>query len=206
MPLSDSEIKTLEAGPKRRDVGARNSLFLVVESVGRGRVKSLLGITRFPPGGGGRRVEVRIGPYGRGPGKWTLKTARAELERIRTWSRDKGRDPLSGPRGDTPSKTLQDGIDGFLDIKWSLKEFTLTNYRRQLQNQVNDGTESRLPIGTTVLLFGAKAWTVHVQPRGMGLPPLRTPPAIKGRHERLSLLQLLPATPQFYCLPISAFS
>ena len=37
-----------------------------------------------------------------------------------------------------PSKTLQDAIDGFLDSKRSLKEFTLTNYRRQLQNQVTD--------------------------------------------------------------------
>ena len=41
-----------------------------------------------------------------------------------------------GERG--PSKTLQDAIDGFLDSKQSLKEFTLTNYRRQLQNQVSD--------------------------------------------------------------------
>ena len=37
-----------------------------------------------------------------------------------------------------PSKTLQDAIDGFLDSKRSLKELTLTNYRRQLQNQVTD--------------------------------------------------------------------
>ena len=57
-------------------MSAGDSLFVVVESVGKGGGKSFLGITRFPPGGGGKRVEVRIGLYGRGAGKWTLKAAR----------------------------------------------------------------------------------------------------------------------------------
>ena len=39
-------------------------------------------------------------------------------------------------RGRWRERTLQDAIDGFLDSKRSLKEFTLTNYCRQLQNQV----------------------------------------------------------------------
>ena len=33
-----------------------------------------------------------------------------------------------------PSKTLDDAIQGFLSTKTSLKEFTFTNYRRQLEN------------------------------------------------------------------------
>ena len=37
-----------------------------------------------------------------------------------------GKEALDGETG--PSKTLQDAIDGFLDSKRSLKEFTLTNY------------------------------------------------------------------------------
>ena len=49
-----------------------------------------------------------------------------------------------GERG--PSKTLQDAIDGFLDSKRSLKEFTLTNYRRQLQNQVTDVIPAMTPL------------------------------------------------------------
>jgi hypothetical protein len=131
MPFSDSDLRALKAGPKRMVVGAGNSLFVVVESVGKGGGKSFLGITWFPPGGGGKRVEVRIGPYGRGAGKWTLKAAREEWEKIRTWSRDTGRDPREMKKGadQGPSKTLQDAIDGFLDSKTSLKEFTLTNYR-----------------------------------------------------------------------------
>ena len=45
-----------------------------------------------------------------------------------------------------PSKTLQDAIDGFLDSKRSLKEFTLTNYRRQLENQVTEVIPATTPL------------------------------------------------------------
>ena len=45
-----------------------------------------------------------------------------------------------------PSKTLQDAIDGFLDSKLFLREFTLANYRRQLQNQVTDVIPSKTPL------------------------------------------------------------
>ena len=40
----------------------------------------------------------------------------------------RGHRGADGERG--PSKTLQDAIDGSLDSKPSLKELTLTNYRR----------------------------------------------------------------------------
>ena len=75
MPLSDSELKALKADAKRKVVSAGDSLFVVVESVGKGGGKSFIGRTRFPPGSSGKQVEVRIGPYGRGAGKWTLKAA-----------------------------------------------------------------------------------------------------------------------------------
>ena len=55
-----------------------------------------MGVTRFPPRSpknGGKRVEVRIGPYGKGVGKWTLKQARDEWDRIRAWSKEHNRDP-----------------------------------------------------------------------------------------------------------------
>ena len=76
MPLSNSELKGLKADTKRKDVSARDSLLVVVESVGEGGGKSFIGRTRFTPERSGKQVEVRIGPYGRGAGKWTLKAAR----------------------------------------------------------------------------------------------------------------------------------
>ena len=47
MPFSDSGLRALKAGPKRMVVGAGNSLFIVVESVGKGGGTSFLGITSF---------------------------------------------------------------------------------------------------------------------------------------------------------------
>ena len=172
MHFSDSDLRALKAGPTRMVVGAGNSLFVVVESVGKGGGKSFLGITRFPPGGGGKRVEVRIGPYGRGAGKWTLEAAREEWETIRTWSRDTGRDPREMKKGadQGPSKMLQDAIDGFLDTKTSLKEFTLTNYRRQLENQVTEVIPATTPLRELEWDNGGRekvrALRTHIEDRG----------------------------------------
>ena len=108
-----------------------------------------MGTTRFPPGRSGKQVDVRIGVYGKGASKWTLRAAREEWERIRDWSRETGRHPKEAKAGDDqgPSKTLQDdAIDRFLDSKRSLKEFTLTNYRRQLQNQVTEVIPAITPL------------------------------------------------------------
>ena len=81
---------------KRQVPGCGDSLFLVVEPIGKGGGKSFMGVMRFPPcspKNGGKRVEYRIGPYGKGVGKWSLKEARNEWERVRTWSRENNRDP-----------------------------------------------------------------------------------------------------------------
>ena len=148
MPFSDADLRALTPGTKRMVVGAGNSLFVVVESVGKGGGKSFVGRTRLPPGRSGKQVEVRFGPYGKGAGKWTLKAAREEWERIRTWSKETGRDPREMKKGADhgPFKTLDDAIQGFLSTKTSLKEFTFTNYRRQLENQVTEVIPAMTPL------------------------------------------------------------
>ena len=93
MPLSDREIRDLKPTSKRQRVSCGDSLLVVVESIGRVGGKSFVGKTRFPPGRSGKQVDVRIGVYGKGAGKWTLKAAREEWERIRDWSRETGRHP-----------------------------------------------------------------------------------------------------------------
>ena len=107
MPLSDKEIRDLRPTSKRQRVSCGDSLLVVVESVGRGGGKSFVGTTRFPPGRSGKQVDVRIGVYGKGAGKWTLKAAREEWERIRDWSRETGRHPKERRRQERP-RTLQD--------------------------------------------------------------------------------------------------
>ena len=43
-------------------------------------------------------------------------------------------------------KTLDYGIQGFLSTKMSLKEITLTYYRRQLENQVRECIQGATPL------------------------------------------------------------
>ncbi len=96
MPLTASEVAAIKATDKRQNKSCVDSLVLVVEPISKGGGKSFMGVTRFPPRSpkhGGKRVEVRIGPYGKGVGKWTLKQARDEWDRIRAWSKEHNRDP-----------------------------------------------------------------------------------------------------------------
>ena len=96
MPLSDSEVRSLTPASKRQKKSCGDSLYVVVEPISKGGGKSFIGITRFPPRSpknGGKWVEVRIGPYGKGIGKWSLKGARDEWNLIRAWSKENGRDP-----------------------------------------------------------------------------------------------------------------
>ena len=96
MPLTASEVAAFKATDKRQNKSCGDSLVLVVEPISKGGGKSFMGVTRFPPRSpknGGKRVEVRIGPYGKGVGKWTLKQARDEWDRIRAWSKEHNRDP-----------------------------------------------------------------------------------------------------------------
>ena len=78
MPFSDSQVKAEQAGPRRRNVSVGDSFFLVIESVSRGGGKSIEGRMRFHPGRQGKQVPVRIGTYGKGAVKWSLKEARDE--------------------------------------------------------------------------------------------------------------------------------
>ena len=65
MPLSDSELKGLKAGTKRKVVSVGNSVFAVVESVGEGGRKSIIGSTSFPPCRSSQQVEARIDLHSR---------------------------------------------------------------------------------------------------------------------------------------------
>ena len=93
MSLTDSQVKSQKAGPRRRNVSVGNSLILVIESESWGGGKFFEARMRFPPGRKGKQVPVRIGVYGKGIGKWSLREAKEEWDRIRAWSREKNKDP-----------------------------------------------------------------------------------------------------------------
>ena len=143
MSLSDSQVKAVKAGPRRQNVSVGDSLFLVIEPFrdnGKGGGKSFEGRMRFPPGRKGKQVPVRIGVYGKGVGKWSLKEARDEWDRIRLWSRESGRDPSELKNNDrqihvpdSSGPTFADACQSYLSnssSKASKKEYpNLLNYQ-----------------------------------------------------------------------------
>jgi integrase len=142
MPLSDSQVRALKAGDRRQSKSVGDSLILVIESVARGGGKSFEGRMRFPPGRQGKQVPVRIGPYGKGLGKWSLKEAREEWDRIRAWSKQTGLDPRDLKRQEQKASiqqhagpTLEQAAASFLD-RSDTRERTKAGYRNMLWNQV----------------------------------------------------------------------
>ncbi|MDC3009940.1 Arm DNA-binding domain-containing protein [Synechococcus sp. AH-736-G20] len=145
MSLSDSQVKAEKAGPKRRNVSVGDSLFLVIEPItpdGKGGGKSFEGRMRFPPGRKGKQVPVRIGVYGKGVGKWSLRQARDEWDRIRSWSRETGRNPRELKKEEQQAKvqqssgpTFEQACETYLSTSTS-KERTKKDYRNVLWNQV----------------------------------------------------------------------
>ena len=93
MSLSDSQVRSFQATEKRQKQSCGDSLFLVVEPINKGGGKSFMGRMRFPPGRKSPVVDVRIGVYGKGVGKWSLKEARDEWNLIRVWSKEHNKDP-----------------------------------------------------------------------------------------------------------------
>ena len=93
MSLSDSQVRSFTATEKRQKPSCGDSLFLVVEPLSKGGGKSFVGRMRFPPGRKSPVVDVRIGVYGKGVGKWSLKEARDEWNLIRAWSKEHNKDP-----------------------------------------------------------------------------------------------------------------
>tara|TARA_Y100000991_G_C21670214_1_gene220621 strand:- start:84 stop:506 length:423 start_codon:yes stop_codon:yes gene_type:complete len=96
---------------------------------------------RFPSTREGQRRDYQIGPYGKGPGKWSLKQAKDELIRL-DQLRKAGEDPRllksEAKREElqqalTPS--VQKAAEGFLDRSKN-KPSTINDYRNMLFNQV----------------------------------------------------------------------
>ena len=89
MPLTDLQIKNLKAGKKRQKKSVGNSLFVVVETKKTDvNSKSFVGQMRWKD----KQIEVRIGVYGKGKNQWSLSDARDDWNRLRTWSKEEGRD------------------------------------------------------------------------------------------------------------------
>jgi len=143
MPLSDSKIRALVPRDGRYRVADGEGLCVIVEPVHKGGGKSFVGRWRFPPGRQGKQGDYRIGVYGKGVGQWTLKAARDEWERVRTWSRENNRPPTDlkkdlqqeAERQQT-SWTFQKACDAWDKEYSAVSEKNKPEYRRLCQNQL----------------------------------------------------------------------
>ena len=81
MSLSNSQVRSFKATEKRQKLSCGDSFFLV------------MGLMRFPPGRKSSVVDVRIGVYGKGVGKSSVKEARDEWNLFRVWSKEHNKDP-----------------------------------------------------------------------------------------------------------------
>ena len=138
MALTDSGLKALLPKEKKYRVSVGNALFVIVYPNGG---KYFIWRYRFPPTREGQRRDYQIGPYGKGPGKWTLKQAKDEVIRL-DQLRKAGEDPrlLKSEskkelikQATTPS--LIKAAEGFLDRSKN-KPSTVKDYRNMLYNQV----------------------------------------------------------------------
>ena len=124
-----------------------------VEPISKGGGKSFVGRIRRPPGRKSPVVDVRIGVYGKGTGKWSLREAKKEWSAIRTWSRENGKDPRERKREQqallvqkTTSPTLEQACESFLSDWTSANEREKREYRNLLLNQVLPEFDAKTPV------------------------------------------------------------
>ena len=86
-------------------------------------------------------MPVRIGVHGKGVGKWSLKEARDEWDRIRSWSKQNGKDPRDLKRQEKQAliqhasgPTLQQACESYLASATS--KAAQKEYPNLLRNQV----------------------------------------------------------------------
>jgi integrase len=136
--LKQHEIAALQPGEKRIQRGLGDGLILVVEPDQKGGGKSFVGRMRIKQGGLIKDVPVRLGVFGTGPHQLTLRQAKDKWMEIKVWAKTHNQDPrvFGCSEKEHSEKTIMDAVEGFLASKDHLRPSTLTNYRRQLENQV----------------------------------------------------------------------
>ena len=138
MALTDSGLKALLPKEKKYRVSVGDALYVLVYPNGG---KYFVWKYRFPPNRSGQFRDYQIGPYGKGPGKWTLKQAKDEVIRL-DQLRKAGEDPRllkSESKRElikqATNPSLIKAAEGFLERSKN-KPSTVKDYRNMLYNQV----------------------------------------------------------------------
>jgi integrase len=136
MPLTDAQVKGLKPD-RKTNLSDGLGLCLVVQpnKSGDGHLRYFVGRTRHQ----GKQVEVRIGPYGKAEGAYSLKEARQRWAELRLWAKEHGQDPRQWKRQAKREQQQEAPTIEAMAEKW-LKtvsnEQTRGDYANKLHHQI----------------------------------------------------------------------
>ena len=136
MPLTDSQVRGLKPD-RKTNLSDGLGLCLVVQpnKSGDGHLRYFVGRTRHQ----GKQVEVRIGPYGKAEGAYSLKEARQRWAELRLWAKEHGQDPRQWKRQAKREQQQEAPTIEAMAEKW-LKtvsnEQTRGDYANKLHHQI----------------------------------------------------------------------
>lgn len=152
MRLTETEVRALPGKLRRYSRSVGDSLYVLVEPVKGSGGKSFVGKMRS----NGKQIDVRIGVFGKGPGQWTLKAARDEWFRLRSWYRETGRDPRELQKDEkrqlvkqSSDRTLNELVDSYLiacKTKYKQSETTIKDKKNKLSNEIIPALGGSTPV------------------------------------------------------------
>lgn len=144
---TDLQIRQKKPTNKRQVLSVGESVFVVIEAIKKVInnyvCKSLIGKMKYPPSRQGKSIDVRLGKYGIGKDRISIKEAKEKFSEVRKESREKVLDPriiLKNEKNteviNSYNPTLSAAVEVFWNSNPQLSETTKPDYRRRLYNQI----------------------------------------------------------------------
>ena len=135
MPLTDAQVKGLK--PDRKTILSDGHGLCVVaqpNKSGDDHLRYFVGRTRHQ----GKQVEVRIGPYGKAEGAYSLKEARERWAELRLWAKEHQQDPRQWKRQAEKKQQEAPTIEAMAEkwLKSVPNEQTRKDYANKLHHQI----------------------------------------------------------------------
>ena len=147
---TDLQIRNFQLPPngKRVRLPVGESVYVVVEPVKNPNNnyvgKSFIGRCKFPPSRQGKQIDIRLGKYGIGRGRISIKEAKDKFRKVRDESAASGLDPREIIKKEKNKQvvneynpTMKQAVEGWFkqnDEMWS--KTTKVDYKRRVYNQI----------------------------------------------------------------------
>ena len=140
---NDLEIKKKKPTNKRQVLPVGDAVFVVIEPVkniiNNYSGKSLIGKCKFPPSRLGKSIDVRLGKYGIGKDRISIKKAKEKFIEVRIASKAQGLDPRIILKNETNKKvineinpTLLSAVEGWVNNNSQWSKTTKRDYERRI--------------------------------------------------------------------------